>query len=133
MVVPGYQGQAYPASPTTVAAAGGSQTTQTPNPAMQMINQLLTAPNPRATAAAVQTSSAQQPLQAGGIAGVASKLESESIKIYNERSSYNEWEFIYDPRQDRTARVATMPTNQPNRGPNAPATSAPRTGPQAPK
>ena len=109
MVVPG---QAYPANSTTVTAAGGSQTTQTPNPAMQMINQLLTAPNPRAMAAGVQTSSAQQPLQVGGIAGVASKLESESIKIYNERSSYNEWEFIYDPRLDRTARVAPMPGQQ---------------------
>ncbi len=131
-MMPGYQGQAYPANSTTVTAAGGSQTTQTPNPAMQMINQLLTAPNPRAMAAAVQTSSAQQPLQVGGIAGVASKLESESIKIYNERSSYNEWEFIYDPRQDRTARVAAMPGNQQIRGPNGSDTSVPLTGPQGP-
>jgi len=38
----------------------------------------------------------------GGIAGVASKVEKPSIKIYNERDQYNEWEFIYDFAKDRT-------------------------------
>ena len=38
----------------------------------------------------------------GGIAGVASKVEKHSIKIYNERAKYNEWEFIYDFSKDRT-------------------------------
>jgi hypothetical protein len=38
----------------------------------------------------------------GGIAGVASKLEQEGIKIYNERTAYNEWEFIYDMTKDPT-------------------------------
>ena len=59
---------------------------------------------PEGDGGGVPASSGQQPLQVGGIAGVASKLESESIKIYNERSKYNEWEFIYDPRPDRTAQ-----------------------------
>lgn len=133
-IVPGMvvAGQVYQANPTTVTAAGGSQTTQTANPAMQMINILLTAPNPRGMATAIQSSAGQQPLQAGGIAGVASRLESESIKIYNDRSKYNEWEFIYDPRQDRTARVASVQGPQQNRGPNAPDTSGPLTRPQGP-
>jgi hypothetical protein len=128
VVAPGQMGGAYP---TTVTAAGGSQTTQTSNPAMQMINQLLSSPNPRGMATAVQTTSAQQPLQAGGIGGVASRLESESIKIYNDRSKYNEWEFIYDPRQDRTARVASQ-ANQQNRLPNTQDTSVPLTGQPGP-
>src|SRR5207245_314252 len=38
----------------------------------------------------------------GGIAGVASKVEKQAIKIYNERDQYNEWEFIYDFTKDRT-------------------------------
>lgn len=38
----------------------------------------------------------------GGIAGVASKVEKHSIKIYNERAKYNEWEFIYDFSKDTT-------------------------------
>jgi hypothetical protein len=38
----------------------------------------------------------------GGIAGVASKSEDSGIKLYNERSKYKEWEFLYDPRKDNT-------------------------------
>jgi hypothetical protein len=37
-----------------------------------------------------------------GIAGVASTLEADSIKIYEEHQKYNEWEFIYDMAKDRT-------------------------------
>jgi hypothetical protein len=128
-VAPGQAGGAYP---TTVTAAGGSQTTQPANPAIPMIQQLLTSPNPRGMATAFQPAGGQQPLQVGGIGGVASKLESESIKIYNDRSKYNEWEFIYDPRQDRAANVAAMPGNQQNRAPNMPGPSGPLTGPQGP-
>jgi hypothetical protein len=36
----------------------------------------------------------------GGIAGVASKLEQEGIKIYNDHTAYNEWEFVYDSTKD---------------------------------
>jgi type II secretory pathway pseudopilin PulG len=122
-IAPGQAG----AYPTTVTAVGGSQTAPTSNPAMQMINQLLSSPNPRGMATAIQSSAGQQPLQAGGIGGVASKLEAESIKVYNDRSKYNEWEFIYDPRQDRTASQASM-MNQQNRGPNLPGTSGPLPG-----
>jgi len=33
---------------------------------------------------------------------VASTVERTGIKIYNDRSKYNEWEFIYDFGKDRT-------------------------------
>lgn len=46
------------------------------------------------------TSSGGLTIGGGGIAGVASKLEAEGIKVYRKRSKYNEWEFIYDPRTD---------------------------------
>ena len=36
----------------------------------------------------------------GGIAGVATKVEGEGIKVYNDRSKYKEWEFIYDLSKD---------------------------------
>ena len=45
----------------------------------------------------------------GGIVGVASKSEKESLKTYNGRSKYNEWEFVFIPRGP-----------QPGAGPNAP-------------
>jgi hypothetical protein len=37
----------------------------------------------------------------GGIAGFASTYEAPSIKVYNERQKYNEWEFIYDIKKDK--------------------------------
>ena len=37
----------------------------------------------------------------GGIAGVASESKGPSIKVYNERKKYNEWEFVYDKSKDR--------------------------------
>lgn len=36
----------------------------------------------------------------GGIAGVASKNEGEGIKVINQYTHYNEWEFVYDYRTD---------------------------------
>ena len=45
----------------------------------------------------------------GGIVGVASKSEKESLKSYNGRSKYNEWEFVFIPRGP-----------QPGAGQNAP-------------
>jgi hypothetical protein len=36
----------------------------------------------------------------GGIAGVASKMEQDGIKLYNDRTAYNEWEFVYDMTKD---------------------------------
>jgi hypothetical protein len=127
-VAPGQVGGAYP---TTVTAGGGAQTTQPANPALLAIGQMLSSPNPRGMATAFQPAAGQQPLQAGGIGGVASRLEAKSIKVYNDRSKYNEWEFIYDPRQDRMANVAS-PMNQQNRGPNMPGTSVPPPSPQGP-
>jgi hypothetical protein len=41
---------------------------------------------------------------AGAIGGVASKFEAKGIKIYKDHSKYNEWEFLYDPRQEIVAQ-----------------------------
>ena len=42
--------------------------------------------------------------QVGGtaIAGVATTYKGEGIKRVNERSKYQEWEFVYDLKQDKT-------------------------------
>ncbi len=37
----------------------------------------------------------------GGIAGVASEFKGPTIKIYNDRKKYNEWEFVYDQSKDK--------------------------------
>jgi hypothetical protein len=72
-----------------------------------MIYRLLTTPNPRGMAAIQQAPGVGGQQIGGGIAGVASKLEAEGIKVYGDRTKYNEWEFVYDPRQERPAAGLT--------------------------
>lgn len=95
--------------------AGGP--TNPSNPALNLIGQILTTPNPNMNPAA------GAPQQGGGvmgsgIVGVASKYEGDSIKIYNERQKYDEWEFIYDPNKDsRNKQNVPQGTNLPNAPP----------------
>ena len=92
------------------------------NPAIDMIRQMLTRPNPQGLSGVPSAAGAQP--SAGGIAGVASKLEAEGIKVYHDRTKYNEWEFLYDPRLDRTAVRAGAP-QMPGSVPAAPGSSVP--------
>lgn len=119
---PGGQPQPfYPGAPQLprTNVGGGSQTLggnagggSTPpqgmpfNPAAQMIQQLLTTPNPRGLQQA-----GLQPGSAGlgaGIAGVASKVDAEGIKIYKEKTNYKEWEFVYDPAKDQQRQAGQL-------------------------
>lgn len=52
----------------------------------------------------------------GGLAGVASKMEREGIKVYRDRTAYNEWEFVYDVTQDKS-RQGTGGAVTPNAAP----------------
>src|SRR5947199_33359 len=47
----------------------------------------------------------------GGIIGVASTSEKQTLKTYNGRNKYNEWEFYYVPRQQ--LQPPTAPGQQP--------------------
>ena len=63
----------------------------------------------------------------GGFAGVASKYEQEGIKSYNGRTSYDEWEFVYDLTKDKNrGGGAAAPPAQGNT-PGSPALGAPNT------
>ncbi len=57
-----------------------------------------------------------------GIAGVASKFEAEGIKVINERTKYNEWEFIFDVKKEMEKQAGGMQTGMPQNnnplGPN---------------
>ena len=77
-----------------------------PNPATNLIQNLLTSPRPGGlTGTQGSTPTGGQTIGAG-IAGVASKKEALGIKLYAERQNYNEWEFLYDPRNDRSRALA---------------------------
>jgi type II secretory pathway pseudopilin PulG len=60
----------------------------------------------------------------GGVMGVASKSKAESIRIYNGRTHYNEWQFVYT-MQTQAPGQGGAPGGQPqrggrNQGPNGP-------------
>lgn len=144
---PGAEGQPAPTGPVATTPS---------NPAAEIINRLLTTPSPYAMQAIQQAnpgqpggggrgavslgggafttspqlsgSAQQQQLGGAGIAGVASQLEAEGIKIYNDRTKYNEWEFTYDARQDPIAVRMMMQSNQQQQG--GPGGRGAQTGPQ---
>ncbi|MEO7142693.1 MAG: hypothetical protein ABI165_04245, partial [Bryobacteraceae bacterium] len=70
------------------------------NPALGLINQLLT--TPRQPPSNVTGAGGPGLEVAGGIAGVASKDTDVGIMRYKDRSKYSEWEFVYDFKNDRT-------------------------------
>jgi hypothetical protein len=71
------------------------------NQAINLINNLLTTPRQGGI-----------PGQAGaaamgpGIVGVATKHEGVGIKVYAERTKYQEWEFVYDPKEEKAPNMA---------------------------
>lgn len=96
--------------------------------AADLIRNLLTTPRPGGLAGLRGAQEAAQGNRANfaeGIAGVASKVQERGVKVYNEREFYNEWEFVYDYRQDASMAgiggagggVGNINPNQPGLGP----------------
>ena len=102
--------QNFGGTPAYPVAAGAQGTSPGyPQPGMQinpnqssaaanLIGSLLTTPRP----GGLQGINAQQgQVMGGGIAGVASKADSDSIMVYHEHTNYSEWEFIFDPSKQK--------------------------------
>ncbi len=85
----GAPGNAPPGS-----SAGINVSPQAQAAAANLIQGLLTQPRPGGMQGLPGQSGA---IMGGGIAGVASKAEGESIMVYADHTDYSEWEFIYDP------------------------------------
>ncbi len=64
----------------------------------QQLNNDATSNSPFST---ISGQSAGQTFGGGPIVGVASTSKKESIRIYNKKDHYNDWQFIYDPSSDR--------------------------------
>ena len=108
--IPGASGSPFPGLPGQAANSQtggqigvpfGSQPNNGQNPALQMINQLLTSPRQ-----GVQVGQLSGGALGGGmptgIAGVVSKHKGQGIKVLDERTKIHEWEFIYDVRKDKS-------------------------------
>ena len=91
----------YPVAPGSNGIPPGfpqpGTTTGQGNAAADMIRNILTTPRPGGMP---QTNPGAQTI-GGGIAGVASTAEGEGVKVYNERTLYEEWEFIFDPAKQK--------------------------------
>jgi hypothetical protein len=67
-----------------------------------LINNLLTQPRPTGMPQVVATGNAGNATAiGGGIAGIASNLDADSIMVCGDHSNYQEWEFIFDPSKWR--------------------------------
>jgi hypothetical protein len=60
-----------------------------------------TGPNGASTALGAQQASGGLTAGAGAIMGVASKSKDPTIRIYNKKKTYDEWQFIYNPMMDQ--------------------------------
>ena len=75
--------------PGTVAGQG--------NAAADMIRNILTTPRPNG----MPLTNPGAQVIGGGIAGVATNAEGEGVKVYNDRTLYQEWEFIFDSAKQK--------------------------------
>jgi type II secretory pathway pseudopilin PulG len=108
------QGQNTGAPAGQFGQAGANGTT--PAGAAQLIQGLLTSPRPGGAPGSPMGSAAGQ-VQGGGIAGIASKFEGDAIKVYNDQTEYQKWEFVYDMSKDTMITGAQQAIPQPA-GPN---------------
>ena len=67
------------------------------NSAADMIRNILTTPRP----GGMPMNNPGSQIVGAGIAGVATTAEGEGVKVYNERTLYQEWEFIFDPAKQK--------------------------------
>lgn len=96
------------------SGAPGAPGTAPTNPAIGLINNLLTTPRQAPTGVG------QQPTTGGGgLAGVASTHKGAAIKSYGDRTKYQEWEFIFqlNPQGTLQAPQGGLKNGQPTGGP----------------
>jgi len=70
------------------------------NPALNAIQNSLFSARPQQTGSSFSTGNS--PGGGVGIAGIATKYKGPAIKVVNERKKYQEWEFIYDMKKDKS-------------------------------
>jgi len=87
-IAPGAQGSS-PGYPQPGMSMNPGQTSAAAN----LLNTLLTTARPGGLAGV----GGQNTVIGGGIAGVASTADGDSIMVYHDHSNYSEWEFVFDP------------------------------------
>lgn len=70
-----------------------------------------TPPPPQPLSQQMGPNGAPQVFGGGGIVGVVSLSKDKTIRVFNKKDHYNQWQFIYDPMSDRGGLLMTP--NQP--------------------
>ena len=70
-----------------------------------------TPPAPQPLSQQLGPNGSPQVFGGGGIVGVASANKDKTIRVFNKKEHYNQWQFIYDPTTDRGGLLMTP--NQP--------------------
>lgn len=103
---------------TPDAGTAASAVTQEPpaqpgdqNANSQADQEAASAPPPQPLSPTVGANGAPQVFGGGAIVGVASASKAKSIREFNKKDHYNQWQFIYDPTTDRGGLLMTP--NQP--------------------
>jgi type II secretory pathway pseudopilin PulG len=95
-----------PASSGTSATPGGSNAPGTTGASGTDSSQTSSQTAPGSKDA--DTSSSSQKVFGGGpIVGVASISKKDTIRVFNKKKKYNEWQFVYDPTIDRGGLLTT--------------------------
>ncbi|HET7209944.1 MAG TPA: hypothetical protein VFI95_25450 [Terriglobales bacterium] len=94
---------------TQAAAAAGESSPANQQPGATTPNPTGTDTTSAATAVAggPSTNPATQVFGGGPIVGVASASKKKSIREFNKKNHYNDWQFIYDPSSDRGGLLNT--------------------------
>jgi len=85
-------------SPSMGGAPGVTIPERSTDPGQQSANSDSTSNSPFTTASGQP---AGQTFGGSPIVGVASTSTKESIRVYNKKNHYNDWQFVYDPASDR--------------------------------
>jgi len=109
-------GAQTPTGPGPSAIASQNSPTETPNDTSQANQGVAdtstgTPPPPQPLSQQAGPNGAPQVFGGGGIVGVASLSKDKTIREFNKKNHYNQWQFIYDPSTDRGGLLMTP--NQP--------------------
>ena len=100
-----YQGvsPSYPAGISPGATPGYQQPGMSANPTVSdLIQRAVYGPRPGGAPTNPAGTVGGALIPGGGIAGFASNADAEGIMVYNDKTNYSEWEFVYDPAKVKT-------------------------------
>jgi type II secretory pathway pseudopilin PulG len=106
-VANGTPGQPGSMGPGAVAGAPSQQAPGDQSDASPADQEAAAAPPPQPLSQQVGSNGAPQVFGGGAIVGVASLKKDQTIREFNKKNHYNQWQFIYDPTTDRGGLVKT--------------------------